>query len=94
MDLIQSCLLGKVLDMTIREELMREIEQAPDEVLQALLTILRLTQTSHTNMSIPVHGSDVTHLAPSKHHPLRGLPLVIAADFDAPMTELWDALGS
>ena len=31
--------------------------------------------------------------APKKHYPLRGMPITIAADFDEPMSELWDALG-
>ena len=30
----------------------------------------------------------------SHHYPLRGLSLEIAEDFDKPMTDLWDALGS
>jgi hypothetical protein len=76
--------------MTVREELMREIEQAPDDVLQALLTLLRLTQTARPQLNT----SDVSHPGLPKHYPLRGLPLAIAEDFDAPMTDLWDALGS
>ncbi len=28
----------------------------------------------------------------SSHYPLRGLPLVVAEDFDEPMPELWNAL--
>jgi prevent-host-death family protein len=31
--------------------------------------------------------------SPKKHYPLRGMPITIAADFDEPMSELWDALG-
>lgn len=78
--------------MTTREELMREIEQAPDDVLQALLTLLRLTK-NQPNPSVLVRSSEVS-TGSQKHYPLRGLPLVIAADFDAPMTDLWDALGT
>jgi hypothetical protein len=73
------------LIMTVREELLREIEQAPDTVLQALLILLQSTKISQATASDP---------EPQKHYPLRGLPLVIAQDFDAPMTDLWDALGS
>ncbi|MEX0268280.1 hypothetical protein AB3R30_03985 [Leptolyngbyaceae cyanobacterium UHCC 1019] len=80
--------------MTIREELIREIEQAPDEVLQALLTLLRLTQMRQSNSSVPIHSSEVSNPGSQQHYPLRGLPLVIAEDFDDPMTDLWDALGS
>ena len=80
--------------MTIREELIREIEQAPDDVLQALLTLLRLTQMRQSNPSVLVQSSEVSNPGSPKHYPLRGLPLVIAEDFDAPMTDLWDALGA
>lgn len=70
---------------------MREIEQAPDEVLQALLTLLRLTNVNQTHPVRLGHSFGV-NAKPQKHYPLRGLPLVIAEDFDAPMTDLWDAL--
>ncbi|WP_017717260.1 hypothetical protein [Kamptonema formosum] len=30
---------------------------------------------------------------PGKNYPLQGSPIKIAADFDEPMPELWDALG-
>jgi len=81
--------------MTIREELIREIEQAPDDVLQALLTLLRLTQMPRPKPSVLIHSSEgVSSSGSQKHYPLRGLPLVVAEDFDAPMTDLWDALGS
>jgi hypothetical protein len=81
--------------MTVREELIREIEQAPDEVLQALLNLLHVMQKAHTSPSVRVNGFEVSS-SPGlqKHYPLRGLPLVIAEDFDAPMPDLWDALGS
>ncbi len=79
--------------MTIREEVIREIEQAPDDVLQALLTLLRLTQVRQSNSSVLVQSSEVSNPGLQKHYPLRGLPLVIAEDFDDPMTDLWDALG-
>jgi len=80
--------------MTVREELLREIEQAPDNVLQALLTLLQLTKINQPNSSVRVHSPEVSSLGSQKHYPLRGLPLVIAEDFDAPMTDVWDALGS
>jgi hypothetical protein len=77
--------------MTVREELIQEIEQASDEVLEVLLSILRLTQT---NRSIPIGLSSNVDSVSQKHYPLRGLPIIIAEDFDAPMADLWDALGS
>ena len=80
--------------MTVREELIREIEQAPDEVLQALLNLLHVMQKDHTSPSVRVNGSEVSSPGLQQHYPLRGLPLVVAEDFDAPMPDLWDALGS
>jgi hypothetical protein len=80
--------------MRVREELMHEIEQAPDDLLQALLTLLRLAQKARPNSSGLADSFDVSSPRAQKHYPLRGLPLVIAEDFDAPMTDLWDALGS
>lgn len=71
---------------------MRELEQASDEELQTLLTLLRLTRANQFSPSV-VHPSLQTGDAESrKHYPLRGLPLIIAEDFDAPMPDLWDAL--
>lgn len=32
--------------------------------------------------------------SPEKKYPLRGLPIKISDEFDEPMTELWEALGS
>ncbi len=34
-----------------------------------------------------------TKLNDKKHYPLRGMPIQIEADFDAPRTDLWAALG-
>lgn len=70
--------------MTVREELMREIERAPDEMLQVLLSILRLTQV---NRSTPIDSSQAADWASQKHYPLRNLPIIIAEDFDAAMTD-------
>jgi hypothetical protein len=36
--------------MTVREELMHELEAAPDEVVRALLTLLRSNQSAPTNI--------------------------------------------
>jgi hypothetical protein len=80
--------------MTIREELLHEIEHAPDDVLQALLTLLRLTHVNQSAQSVVNHSPETSDAASQKHYPLRGLPLVIVEDFDAPMTDLWDALGA
>jgi hypothetical protein len=80
--------------MTVREELIREIEHAPDTVLKALLTLLQLTKINQPTSSVWQDSLGVNGSTSQQHYPLRGLPLVIAEDFDAPMTDLWDALES
>lgn len=74
--------------MTVREALLSEIDRAPDEVLNVLLSILRMTHENADNPAI----ERVTN--PPNHYPLRGLPLEMSDDFDAPMTDVWDSLGS
>ena len=82
--------------MTVREELIHEIEQASDDVLQVLLTFLRQTRLSHSEPSVSIDLPEISSpgLTAQKHYPLRGMPLVIAEDFDEPMSDLWDALGT
>ena len=82
--------------MTLREELIHEIEQASDDVLQVLLSFLRQTQLSNSAPSLLIDLAEIssTGVTAQKHYPLRGMPLVIAEDFDAPMSDLWDALGT
>jgi hypothetical protein len=74
--------------MTVREALLSEIDRAPDEVLNVLLSILRITHGQSQNQ-----GLEAVVTTPH-HYPLRGLPLEMSDDFDEPMTDLWDALGS
>ena len=45
-------------------------------------------------MSIDLAEISSAGLTAQKHYPLRGMPLVIAEDFDEPMSDLWDALGT
>ncbi|WP_293353980.1 MULTISPECIES: hypothetical protein [unclassified Microcoleus] len=82
--------------MTLREELINEIEQASDDVLQVLLSFLRQTRLSHSEPSVSIDSAEISSagLTAQKHYPLRGMPLVIAEDFDEPMPDLWDALGT
>ncbi|MCT7950752.1 hypothetical protein NG798_13200 [Ancylothrix sp. C2] len=81
--------------MTVREELFQEIEQASDDVLEVLVSVLRQMRLSQLDrsalMELAAHSS--AELPVQKHYPLRGMPVVIADDFDAPMSDLWDALG-
>ncbi len=74
--------------MTLREALLSEIDRAPDEVLNVLLSILRITHGQFQNQGLE------TVVTTPNHYPLRGLPLEMSDDFDEPMADLWDALGS
>ena len=73
--------------MTLREELISEIEQASDDVLEVLLSFLRQRRLSNSE---PFRAIDFTEISTAgltveKHYRLRGMPLAIADDFDAPM---------
>ncbi|WP_341737434.1 hypothetical protein [Microcoleus sp. CAWBG640] len=80
--------------MTVREELIHEIDRASDDVLQVLLSFLRQTRLSHSEPSVSIDSAEISTagLTAQKHYPLRGMPLVIAEDFDEPMPDLWDAI--
>jgi len=82
--------------MTLREELIREIEQTSDDVLEVLLSFLRQTRLSNSEGFLPIDFTEISSagLTLQKHYPLRGLPLAIAEDFDAPMqvTQLIDRI--
>ncbi|WP_377479459.1 MAG: hypothetical protein P2A85_10425 [Microcoleus anatoxicus] len=82
--------------MTVQEELIHEIKQASDDVLQVLLSFLRQTRLSQSEPSLSIDLAEISSagLTAQKHYPLRGMPLVIAEDFDEPMSDLWDALGT
>ncbi|WP_341734297.1 hypothetical protein [Microcoleus sp. EPA2] len=82
--------------MTLREELINEIDRASDDVLQVLLSFLRQTRLSQSEPSVSIDLAEISSagLTAQKHYPLRGMPLVIAEDFDEPMSDLWDALGT
>ena len=82
--------------MTVREELIHEIERASDDVLQVLLSFLRQTRLSQSEPSMLTDLAETSSAGwtAQKHYPLRGMPLVIAEDFDRSMSDLWDALGT
>jgi hypothetical protein len=73
--------------VTVREELIHEIEQASDDILQVLLSFLRQTRLSQYETSLSIDSAEISsaELTVQKHYPLRGMPLVIAEDFDEPM---------
>ncbi|MGG6270031.1 hypothetical protein ACQ4M3_32070 [Leptolyngbya sp. AN03gr2] len=70
--------------MTPKEELIQAVEQSPDNVVQALLELLKVLQSQNSPKAI--------HSSESVSYPLRGLPIVVAEDFDEPMPELWESL--
>jgi hypothetical protein len=82
--------------VTLREELINEIDRASDDLLQVLLSFLRQTRLSQSEPSVSIDLAEISSagLTAQKHYPLRGMPLVIAEDFDEPMSDLWDALGT
>lgn len=82
--------------MTVREELIHEIEQASDDILQVLLSFLRQTRLSQSEPSLSIDLAEISSagLTAQKHYPLRGMPLVIAEDFDEPMSDLIDRIAT
>jgi hypothetical protein len=70
--------------MTAREELTQAIERSPDPVVRALLELLKALQFQN--------APELARLSEETSYPLRGLPIVIAEDFDEPMPELWESL--
>ena len=82
--------------MTVREELIHEIDRASDDVLQVLLSFLRQTRLSQSESSVSIDLAEISSagLTAQKHYPLRGMPLVIAEDFDEPMSDLIDRIAT
>ena len=82
--------------MTVREALIHEIEQASDDILQVLLSFLRQTRFSQSEPSLSIDLAEISSagLTAQKHYPLRGMPLVIAEDFDEPMSDLIDRIAT
>ncbi len=71
--------------------------QDTDSTLTALLDEVAATQTE---VVVTRDGIPVARIVPwqakgtsTHHYPLRGMPIVIARDFDEPMPELWEILG-
>ncbi len=56
----------------------------------------RISQLLSLSLDAPVVGEPATFNQTddrTPQHPLRSMPIDIPADFDEPMTDLWDALG-
>jgi len=71
--------------------------QDTDNTLTALLDEVAATQAEVvvTRDGIPVARIVPWQAKPTSthHYPLRGMPIVIAEDFDEPMPEFWETLG-
>ena len=65
----------------------------------SLTKIVDEVTATQSEIIITRNGLPVARIVPCQtspsmgHYPLRGMPITIAADFDEPMPELWEALG-
>jgi hypothetical protein len=71
--------------MSTIESIVRELEKIPEPMQLSLLDFIRSLGSNY-----PVAATTQND---QKHYPLRGMPIQIEPDFDAPMTDLWAALG-
>ena len=67
------------MSMTLKETILHEIETADEQLLEEVMQVIR--SRKHT-----------TPVDRSPNHPLRRIPIVIPADFNEPMTELWESV--
>ena len=74
--------------MTPREELIQVIETSSDDLIRAMLNLLKAMKLA------PKAAAHENGQPSDSVYPLRGLPLIISDDFDEPMSELWEALES
>lgn len=65
------------------QDLQSQILQLPTQDKWQLVQILLNAIQKDTN---------IPHPPPEKTYPLRGLPITISKDFDAPLPELWEAM--
>jgi hypothetical protein len=73
--------------MTLKEIVLYEIETADEELLQEVIELIRWHRLSGRESR--------KHTLPTDrkpNHPLRSIPIAIPADFDEPMTDLWEAV--
>jgi hypothetical protein len=84
--------------MTLKETILHELETADDLLLEDLLQVIRwgsLSGRKSRKHTAPIVGvGEASALAEasrngdrSPNHPLRGIPIVVPADFNEPMTE-------
>ena len=76
--------------MSTIESIIRALEKIPEPMQLSLLDFIRSLGSSYP---IAVAAQNEAKLNDKKHYPLRGMSIQIEPDFDAPMTDLWAALG-
>jgi hypothetical protein len=72
------------------KSIVRKLEKIPELMQMSLLDFIR---SLGRNYPVAATSQNETKLNDKKHYPLRGMPIQIEPDFDAPMTYLWAALG-
>jgi hypothetical protein len=72
------------------ESIVRELEKIPEPMQLILLDFIR---SLGSNYPIAAKTQNETKSNDQKHYPLRGMSIQIEPDFDAPITDLWAALG-
>jgi hypothetical protein len=71
---------------TLRDRIVEKIS----EPMQ--LSLLDFIRSLGSNYPVAATTQNETKLNDQKHYPLRGMPIQIEPDFDAPMTDMWAAL--
>jgi hypothetical protein len=72
------------------ESIVRELEKIPEPMQLSLLEFIR---SLGSNYPVAATTQNETKSNDKKQYPLRGMSIQIEPDFDAPMTDLWAALG-
>jgi hypothetical protein len=67
------------MPMTLKETVLCELETADDLLLEDLLQMIRSRKHALPTDRTP-------------NHPLRSIPIAIPADFNEPMTDLWEVI--
>jgi hypothetical protein len=75
--------------MSTIESIVRELEKIPEPMQLSVLDFIHSLGSSYS-VEATVQSEFIKD---TKHYPLRGMPVQIESDFDAPMTDLWAALG-
>ena len=70
--------------------IVRELEKIPEPMQLILLDFIRFLGSSYR---VVATTQNETKLNDKKHYPLRGMSIQSEPNFDAPMTDLWTALG-